>query len=119
MSGSQTTKPGLTFTATAGVVQGLKAKLTCTTGTTGQQRSTVKSGRIVATKSGATLSCSTAALPSLTATIKWTATGGKVNPTYVIWAGGTNSTSAHHQDLPGVRPRWSGFVRPGSGPRRS
>jgi beta-glucanase (GH16 family) len=93
MSGAQTSKPGLTGSATAGVVQVVKAKLTCTTGSTGNANVTVNSGRLVATSAAATLSCSTAALPRVTASIKWTARGGNVNPTYVLWSGGSGSTS--------------------------
>ncbi len=93
MSGVQASKPALRTAATAGVVQVLKATLTCTTGTTGNANVTVKTGRIVATSVAATLSCTTAALPRLNATIKWSATGGKVNPTYVLWTGGANTTS--------------------------
>src|SRR5664279_3500327 len=66
MSGVQTSRPGVTNRATAGVVQVLKATLACTTGNTGHADVTVTSGRIVATSTAATLSCSTAALPQLT-----------------------------------------------------
>ena len=93
MSGAEVSHPGLTNIATAGVVQVLKAKLTCTTGSTGDANVTLKTGRLVATSFPATLSCSTAALPRVTATIKWSAHGGRVNPTSVQWSGGTSSTS--------------------------
>lgn len=93
MSGTHTMKPGLTNAVKAGVVQGFKAKLTCTTGTTGRSTVTVKTGRITATSAAATLSCSSTALPVVNASIKWTAKGGRINPTYLQWNGATTSTS--------------------------
>jgi hypothetical protein len=90
MSGTHTIKPGITTIAKAGVVEGFKATLTCTTGTTGQSAVTVRTGRITAKGVAGTLSCSSALSPLVNATIKWTATGGKVNPTQITWWGSSN-----------------------------
>ncbi len=93
MSGLETIKPGITPVAKPNVVETLKATLRCTSGTTGQSAVTLKTGKLTATSVPATLSCSSALSPPIAATIKWTATGGKVNPTNIVWMGSNNSTS--------------------------
>lgn len=93
MAGTQTIKPGLTATAKANVVESFKAELTCSVGTTGQSAVTVQTGRIVAKSLPDTLSCSSAFSPPVSATIRWKATGGKVNPTVITWMGSTNVAS--------------------------
>jgi hypothetical protein len=93
MAGAGTSKPALTNVAQGGVVLVLKAKLSCGTGTTGNATVNVRTGRLVATATAATLSCASTAMPQVNATIKWTAVGGKVNPTYIHWAGGTAVSS--------------------------
>jgi Glycosyl hydrolases family 16 len=93
MSGTNVMKPGLTFSATPGTRESFKAKLACSTGTTGHSSVTVNTGRITATSVPATLSCSSASSPPVSATIKWKATGGKVSPTTITWGGATDSAS--------------------------
>ncbi len=93
MSGNHTIKPGITVAARANVVERVKATLRCSSGSTGQSAVTVKSGKLTATSVPATLSCSSPLSPPLVAAIKWNATGGKVNPTKVIWMGSNNTAS--------------------------
>ena len=92
-SGTHTIKPGITAAAKANVVETVKANLSCSSGSTGQSAVTVKSGRLTATSVPASISCSSPLSPPLVADIKWTATGGKVNPTKVVWMGSNNTTS--------------------------
>ncbi len=93
MSGTHIMRPGLATVAKANVVETFRAKLTCTTGTTGQSAVTVRSGRLKAKSAPATLSCSSTQSPAVTATIKWKANGGRINPTVVTWWGSNNATS--------------------------
>jgi beta-glucanase (GH16 family) len=50
----------------------------------------------MATSMAGTLSCSSATSPPVSATIKWTAAGGKINPTHITWWGSNNTTSPRH-----------------------
>src|SRR4051794_18576479 len=93
MSGVDTIKPGITFTAKQNVGETIKATLTCSSGSTGQSAVTVTKGKLTATSSTGALSCSNAQTPPLGATIKWTATGGKVKPTSILWLGSNATTS--------------------------
>jgi hypothetical protein len=93
MSGTHTNKPGVTTASKPGIVEGFKANLTCTTGTTGQSAVTVRTGRIIAKATPGSLSCSSAVSPAVYATIKWKAVGGKVNPTQIAWWGSNNATN--------------------------
>jgi beta-glucanase (GH16 family) len=93
MKGNHTIKPGITAAPRPNVVETIKATLTCSSGSTGQSAVTLKSGKLTATSVPAALSCSSPLSPPLAATIKWTATGGKVNPTKVVWMGSNNTTS--------------------------
>jgi hypothetical protein len=93
MSGVDTIKPGITFTTKQNVRETIKATLTCSSGSTGQSAVTIKSGKLTATSTPGALSCSSPQTPPLGATIKWTATGGKVNPTSILWLGSNTTTS--------------------------
>jgi hypothetical protein len=93
MSGNHTIRPGITVAPKPNVVERLKATLRCTAGSTGQSAVTLKTGKLTATSLPATLSCSSTQSPPMAATIKWTATGGKVNPTKIVWMGSNNTTS--------------------------
>ncbi len=95
MSGTNTMKPGLTYAAKAGTVESFRANLTCSVGSTGQSAVTVKSGRITATSVPASVSCSSATAPAMRAEIKWTANGGKVEPTTISWSSATNGSNPH------------------------
>lgn len=93
MSGTQLITPGVTVATKPDVVESIKAKLTCTTGTTGQSAVTVKTGRMTGSSWAGPLSCSSSGSWPLFATIKWNASGGKVNPTKLAWNGSDNTTS--------------------------
>ena len=92
MKGTQTITPGITFAARANVVETVKANLVCTAGSTGQSAVSVLKGKLRANSVATTLSCSSPSSPALSATIKWTAAGGKVNPTTVVWGGSQTTT---------------------------
>ena len=93
MSGTHLIKPGITFTAKPNVFESFKATLTCSTGTTGQSAVTITGGKITASAMPGTTSCSSAASPPFFAQIKWTARGGRVTPTTIVWYGSTNTSS--------------------------
>jgi beta-glucanase (GH16 family) len=92
MLGRYKMTPGLTTTARAGVAQTFKAKLGCT-GATGGAGVAVTGGHITGTGNAATMSCATAAVPFVRATIAWKTKGGKINPTVIKWASGTTVTT--------------------------
>jgi hypothetical protein len=83
----------------------IKATLTCSTGTTGNQAVTVTSGKLKGASAPFNASCSSMELGATRATIKWKASGGRVTPTTVAWpAGSLSSTPPVTLDLPFPRP---------------
>jgi beta-glucanase (GH16 family) len=93
MKGAHTIKPGITAAPKPNVIETVKATLSCSAGSTGQSAVTLKSGRLTATSLPAALSCSSPLSPPLAATIRWTAIGGRVNPTKIVWIGSNNTSS--------------------------
>jgi len=80
----------------------VKARLSCSTGTTGNPAVTVTSGVLRGASAPFSASCTSGTLGSVSGPIKWKATGGKVNPSSVMWSAGTASgTSTLVLDLPG------------------
>lgn len=74
---------------------GLKAKLTCSAGETGNSQVTVTTGKLKGTSSSFSGSCASPDLARMTATIKWKATGGKVAPTTITWNRAFNNTQPY------------------------
>jgi hypothetical protein len=100
MIGKVSYTPKLPVVAQSGVMAKFKASLTCSTGETGNAAITVVSGKLSGVTSTYNGGCLSANPPSLTATIKWKATGGKVNPTTITWGAATgNMTPVYSHDF--------------------
>ena len=102
VTGKMRAKPALKSTPRPNVVLRLVADLSCSTGTTGVNGSTVTSGHMVATSAPATRSCGSPGVSSFNAVIKWQATGGTLIDTRVGWQAGTGTGgSLITTELPG------------------
>lgn len=68
-------------------------KLACS-GTTGSGSVAVHGGKLKARSAPSTRTCAATPIPAVSADIKWTTAGGKINPTHIAWASGSMSTSS-------------------------
>ena len=95
-------RPPLSRGAPTTTVMSVKARLSCSIGTTGNSGVTVTSGKLSARSAPFTASCTSTAIGSGTGTGDWSATGGRVEPTGITWSGGLASgTTSAVLDVPG------------------
>ena len=94
--------PPLSVGAPRPTVMTIRARLSCSTGSTGTVGVTVTAGKLRASSASFSGSCFASAFGPVTATTTWAATGGKVNPTNVTWpVSSASGTSTFVLDLPG------------------
>ena len=92
--GRVTFRPRLSTAAPALSVMAIRAKLTCSTGTTGHSGVTVAAGRMLAKSAPFSASCTTSVVGSGAGTIRWHAQGGSVDPSSFTWSGGSATGSS-------------------------
>jgi hypothetical protein len=94
--------PGATTAPRAAVVWKLTAQLRCS-GSTGNGSVAIRTGRMRASSSPGTRTCSGGPLPTVRAVVKWKADGGRINPTQIAWSSGRTGTSSSRitTDFPG------------------
>jgi hypothetical protein len=94
-------KPHLLLVPKPGVVAKFKASLICSVGQTGHPGVTVVGGKLKGQSTAYTGSCQAPNPTSMSATIKWKATGGKVLPTTISWGAAAGGTSRYTHDFSG------------------
>jgi phospholipase C len=110
-------KPPLSASAPTSTVLSIKAKLTCSTGTTGTTAVTVTSGTLKATSTSFVASCTSTELGAGSGILKWRATGGRVDPTTITWSTGSASGSSNIVlDVPGTGTATAAGSYGGEGP---